>query len=206
MASLMVESTSKMLENWSDQINSGKLEIDVESEITATAGEIIAKTSFGIGYENGRKVFEKLRKMQMQLFKYNRYVGVPYSEFINPKQTLEAVKLGKEIDSLLSSIIMERKKSGIKNSSPDLLGLLMKAKSIEGRGVNSLTTRELIDECKTFFFGGHETTALALSWTLLMLAKNPEWQVQLREEIRDVTGGDFEKIDFQMLAGLKKVT
>jgi hypothetical protein len=28
-----------------------------------------------------------------------------------------------------------------------------------------LTTRELVGECKTFFFGGHETTALALSWT-----------------------------------------
>jgi hypothetical protein len=27
-----------------------------------------------------------------------------------------------------------------------------------------LTTRELVGECKTFF-GGHETTALALSWT-----------------------------------------
>jgi hypothetical protein len=39
-----------------------------------------------------------------------------------------------------------------------------------------LTTRELVDECKTFFFGGHKTTALALSWTLLMLTAHPDWQ------------------------------
>nr|ACG33864.1 hypothetical protein [Zea mays] len=39
-----------------------------------------------------------------------------------------------------------------------------------------LTTRELVDECKTFFFGGHKTTPLALSWTLLMLAAHPDWQ------------------------------
>jgi cytochrome P450 len=37
-----------------------------------------------------------------------------------------------------------------------------------------LTTRELVGECKTFFFGGHETTALALLWTLLLLAAHPD--------------------------------
>jgi len=37
-----------------------------------------------------------------------------------------------------------------------------------------LTTRELVGKCKTFFFGGHETTVLALSWTLLLLAAHPD--------------------------------
>ncbi|KAL5746342.1 hypothetical protein ACOSP7_027488 [Xanthoceras sorbifolium] len=203
MASLMVESTSNMLEKWTALINSGKPEIDVESEITATAGEIIAKTSFGIGYENGRKVFEKLRAMQVSLFKYNRYVGVPFSEFMNPKQTLEARKLGKEIDGLLLSIIAARRESNSRYPSRDLLGLLMEGKNVDGRAGKSLTTRELIDECKTFFFAGHETTALALTWTLLLLAKNPEWQRKLREEIKQVMGD--KEVDFHMLAGLKKM-
>ncbi|KAK1366598.1 hypothetical protein POM88_042159 [Heracleum sosnowskyi] len=74
---------------------------------------------------------------------------------------------------------------------------------VDGRLVNSLTTRELVDECKTFFFGGHETTALTLSWTLLLLAMHPEWQNQLREEIRQVVGG--EVVDATKLAGLKKM-
>jgi hypothetical protein len=39
-----------------------------------------------------------------------------------------------------------------------------------------VTTRELVDECKTFFFGGHKTTVLSLSWTLLMLTAHPDWQ------------------------------
>ena len=55
-----------------------------------------------------------------------------------------------------------------------------------------MTRREVVDECKTFFFGGHEMTALGLSWTLLMLAAHPEWQEALQDEIEEVAGGDGE--------------
>jgi len=203
MSSLMVESTTKMLDKWAALINSGSQEIDVEREITATAGEIIAKTSFGISCENGSKVFEKLRAMQITLFKSNRYVGVPFSKLVFPGKTMEAKKLGKEIDALLLTIVTARKNSNEGCGQKDLLGLLLQENGVDGRLGKKLTTRELVDECKTFFFGGHETTALALSWTLLLLAMHPEWQNQLREEIREVTGD--KEIDFTKLAGLKKV-
>lgn len=203
MASLMVESTSKMLDKWSRLISSGNREIDVEREMIATAGEIIAKASFGINYEKGRRVFEKLTNMQVTLFKYNRYVGVPFSKIMNPTHYLEARKLGKEIDELLLSIINDRKKSNEGHPSKDLLGLLLDEGKGDGRRGKSLTSQELVDQCKTFFFGGQETTALALTWTLLLLAINPEWQEQLREEIREVIGD--KEVDFHMLAGLKKV-
>ncbi|XP_065869583.1 cytokinin hydroxylase [Euphorbia lathyris] len=199
MASLMVESTATMVDKWSKLITSGQKEIDVESEIIATAGEIIAKTSFGIGYENGRQVFEKLRAMQMTLFKTNRYVGVPFSKLLCPKKTLEAENLGREIDTLFIKIIEDRKKC-IEPQNGDLLGLLVESGRLGGK---MLTTRELVDECKTFFFGGHETTALALSWTLLLLAVNPEWQNVLREEISEVK--QDKEIDYSMIAGLKKM-
>ncbi|XWS37843.1 hypothetical protein CRYUN_Cryun19dG0080300 [Craigia yunnanensis] len=203
MASLMVEPAKKMLDRWATRINSGKPEIDVEREITTTAGEIIARTSFGLSYQNGSKVFEKLRAMQITLFNSNRYVGVPFSKWMCPKKNLEAKKLGKEIDHLLFSIIDARKKSWDGSPQKDLLGLLMEGNHVDGRVGKSLTARELVDECKTFFFGGHETTALALTWSLLLLAMHPHWQNQLREEIQEVIGD--EEIDFTRLAGLKKM-
>lgn len=46
-----------------------------------------------------------------------------------------------------------------------------------------------MDEYKTFFFAGHETTALTLCWALPLLALHPEWQSILREEIERVSGG-----------------
>ena len=205
MASIMVDSTTRMLDKWSTLINSGRPEIDIEREITTTAGEIIAKTSCGASNESGRNVFHKLRELQMTLFQTNRFVGVPYSKFFCPKKALEAKRLGKEIDRLFLSIITDRQKT-IKEqpASNDLLGLLLQGSRVDGRPVKTLTPRELVDECKTFFFGGHETTALAITWTLLLLAVHPDWQNQLRDEIREVV--EDKEIDVSKLAGLKKVT
>lgn len=200
----MVESAKNMVERWAAMMNSGSLEIDVEREITSTTAEIIAKTSFGISYEKGQKVFDKLRAMQMTLFKSARFVGVPFGKYMCPKQTLEAKNLGKEIDALVLAIIEERKRSnGSEHPHNDLLSLLLAENQAKGKSGKSLSTRELVDECKTFFFGGHETTALALTWTLLLLAMHPEWQTVLREEIQNVIGDD--EVDASKLAGLKKV-
>ncbi|KAG4919118.1 hypothetical protein JHK85_057399 [Glycine max] len=205
MANMMVESTNQMIERWATQINTGNPELDVEKEIIATAGEIIARTSFGMKDDNARDAIAKLRALQMTLFKSNRYVGVPFGKYFNVKKTLEAKKLGKEIDELLLSIIESRKNSPKKNSQRDLLGLLLQGNhQVDGRSGKTLTSREVVDECKTFFFGGHETTALAITWTLLLLAMHQDWQNQLRDEIREVVGNTLE-LDISMLAGLKKM-
>jgi len=202
---MMVDSTNQMIDRWFTRINSGNPEIDVEREIIATAGEIIARTSFGMKDDNASDVFDKLRALQMTLFKTNRYVGVPFGKYFNVRKTLEAKRLGKEIDKLLLSIIESRRKSPTKNGQQDLLGLLLQGNhEVDGRSGKTLTSREVVDECKTFFFGGHETTALAITWTLLLLAMHPDWQNQLRDEIREVVG-NTQELDISMLAGLKKV-
>ncbi|XP_010241935.1 PREDICTED: cytokinin hydroxylase-like [Nelumbo nucifera] len=205
MGSIMVESATKMIDQWNFRIANGEKEIDVERDIISTAAEIIANTAFGINCENGQEVFRKLRALQLTLFESNRMVGVPFSDVLYLKQTMQSRQLGKEIDQLLLSIITSRKMSSRVDAQVNLLGLLI-AENEEGDGrrvVKKLTDRELVDECKTFFFGGHETTALALTWTFLLLALHPEWQNQLREEIKQVVGD--EPLDPTMLAKLKKM-
>ncbi|KAL3653529.1 hypothetical protein CASFOL_003210 [Castilleja foliolosa] len=202
MASSMIDSTTNMLDRWVGLISSGHPEIDVEREIIGTAGEIIAKTSFGISNEKkyGRRVLEKLRDMQITLFQSNRYVGVPFGKFLNPNQNRKAKILGKEIDELLGAIISDRATMDGDNNKKDLLGLLLAEKK------RALTVKELVDECKTFFFAGHETTALALTWTMLLLGMHPKWQDELREEIREVIGEEIVIVnDATKLVGLKKM-
>lgn len=201
----MVESTTKMTSKWSALMDRGKLEVDVEKEFTNLAGEIIARSSFGVSPRDCKRMLEKLRALQFTLFKTNRLVGMPYSKLLYPRKTLEAIRLGREIDALLMEIIVDRVNSSTVNTQRDLLGLLIEEnhRELDGRKGMKLTTRELVDECKTFFFGGHETTALALTWTLLLLAMYPEWQNQLKEEIEHVVGG--KELDPAVLTGLKKV-
>ncbi|MFS7969288.1 putative cytochrome P450 [Helianthus anomalus] len=207
MSSMMVDTTRSMLDRWTNMINSGKSEIEIEHEIVSTAGEIIAKTSFGMNIKSGKTVFKKLRTMQETLFKSSRYVGVPFGKYMCLGQNLEAERLGKEIDSLLLSIIMDRKRSMAENrggqEQQNLLGVLLEEKHVDGQKGRKLSMSELVDECKTFFFGGHETTALAITWSLLLLAVHPMWQHELREEIKQVIGDD--DIDATTVARLKKM-
>ena len=46
----------------------------------------------------------------------------------------------------------------------------------------------LIDNLATFLLAGHETTAKALTWTLYLMARSPDWQARARREIEAVTG------------------
>jgi cytochrome P450 len=53
-----------------------------------------------------------------------------------------------------------------------------------------------IDNAATFYLAGHETTANALTWTLFMLAAQPELQEQLAAEAKQaVAGGEDDVAD-----------
>ena len=48
---------------------------------------------------------------------------------------------------------------------------------------------QLRDEVMTLLLAGHETTANTLAWTLYLLARNPEQQARLEQEVREVLQG-----------------
>ena len=51
-----------------------------------------------------------------------------------------------------------------------------------------MTDRQVRDEAMTLFLAGHETTALALTWTWYLLAKHPAVEARLLAEIDEVLG------------------
>lgn len=53
-----------------------------------------------------------------------------------------------------------------------------------------LSDQQIQEEVDTIMFAGHDTTAIAITWTLYALGHNPEIQDKLRQEILDVIGND----------------
>ena len=73
------------------------------------------------------------------------------------------------------------------HDSRSLLSRLISARDPESN--RSMDRDQLVDNLLTFYLAGHETTAKALTWTLYLLARSPEWTAKLEEEIERVTDG-----------------
>jgi cytochrome P450 len=79
------------------------------------------------------------------------------------------------------------------NKSEDLLSLMMEAR-YEDTGLG-MTDEQLRNEVLTLFLGGSETTAAALTWTWVLLSKNPAVMRELRAEVDRVLGGREPTLD-----------
>jgi len=97
-----------------------------------------------------------------------------------------------------------RRDEGSAPEKPDLLDLLMGASDPEtGRVLNA---RELTDNVVTLATAGHETTTLALTFALYLLALYPEAQERAAAEAREVLGdGEAKAEDVAKLAFTKQV-
>ena len=63
--------------------------------------------------------------------------------------------------------------------------MLITARDEDG---STMTATEVRDQVLTFLIAGHETTALALSWTWYLLSRNPEVENKLHQELDTVLG------------------
>ncbi|HKR13449.1 MAG TPA: cytochrome P450 [Pyrinomonadaceae bacterium] len=89
-----------------------------------------------------------------------------------------------EIDRIVFRIIAERRASGYDEG--DLLSMLLQAQDDDG---TRMSDAQLRDEVMTLFLAGHETTALALSWSWYLLALHPEAEKKFHDELDEVLGG-----------------
>lgn len=115
-----------------------------------------------------------------------------------------------EVEAILRGIIEKRQKY-MKNGgtdNDDLLGLLLESNmdysDANGKTNKGMTVEDVIGECKLFYFAGMETTAVLLSWTVVLLSMHPEWQDRAREEVLQTFGKN--KPDINGLNRLKVVS
>lgn len=81
--------------------------------------------------------------------------------------------------------VEERRRTGERHS--DLLSLMLDATDPESG--EALSDTDIVDNLLTFIGAGHETTALALTWTMFLLSHHPDVEARMLAEIAAVTGG-----------------
>ena len=88
-----------------------------------------------------------------------------------------------DLDEIVFGLIADRRESG--KDGGDLLSTLIAARDDDD---SAMSDRQLRDEVMTLFLAGHETTALALSWTFALVAQHPEVDARIVDELRRVLG------------------
>ncbi|XP_026657272.2 cytochrome P450 72A15-like isoform X2 [Phoenix dactylifera] len=181
----------ELIDKWDRLVASkGSCELDVWPEFQSFAADVISRTAFGINFREGQRIFH-LQEEQVELV-------IP---------ALQNIYIP-GFRSMIERREVAIRKGGANNE--DLLGLLMESnfrhsKENEGGSKNSgMSIEDVIEECKLFYFAGHETTSVLLTWTLVALSLHPSWQARAREEVLQVFGGN--KPDYDGLSRLKIVT
>lgn len=115
--------------------------------------------------------------------------------FFPTRRNINSWKLDKEIKKSLVKIIERRRKENAcgkeETKRPtDLLGLMIWASNNNNNTTSNVnvTVDDIVEECKTFFFAGKHTTSNLLTWTTILLAMHPQWQIRAREELVSVCG------------------
>jgi cytochrome P450 len=89
-----------------------------------------------------------------------------------------------ELRATVAQILARRRTAGFEGD--DLLARLARAQDPETGA--PMSEQQLIDNLATFLIAGHENTAKSLTWALYLLARAPEWQQRIRDEVLAVAG------------------
>ncbi|WVZ64912.1 hypothetical protein U9M48_014359 [Paspalum notatum var. saurae] len=199
----MVECTKQTIQALQQAAAAGRRrEVEIGAYMTRLTGDIISRTEFDTSYDTGKRVFHLLEDLQRLTARSSRHLWIPGSQYFPSKYRREIERLNGELEAVLTESIGRSREIADEGRTTSaygrgLLAMLLAemektttSKDVDGRRRQqfSYDLQLVIDECKTFFFAGHDTSALLLTWALMLLATHPEWQDRARAEVARVCG------------------
>jgi cytochrome P450 len=184
-AASMAVITDRGLQRWHD----GEA-VNLHEEMSRLTMEVVADVLFSVNVGS-----DEAATVRTSTHVFNDYFAQSPEAFLRlPKwvptpRNIAMTRAVSAIDALIYKIIDERRRG---NEKADLLGALLAATDDDGSRMDDLQLR---DELVTLFLAGHETTALALTHALYLLARHPEIEGRLHAELANVIGDDLPKDD-----------
>jgi cytochrome P450 len=188
MADKIVAAGQKMLSRW-EELYAPEDVLDVHEEMMRVTLDVINRTMFGAD------VTQEASKVGTAMTVLTRYAfaqaGNPFAvpPWIPTRRNREFHEALETIDSVVLGLIRVRQGARESGEPPrgDLLDMLLDAEDTETG--ERMTDQEVLDEVKTIFAAGHETTANALTWAWLLLSEHPKADEKLDAELDAVLGG-----------------
>jgi len=172
--------TMRAQAEWLRQSWQESAEVNMGAEMMRLTLAIVGRTLFSADVDGDSTGIGQAMTDVVEMFDT---VLMPFANYLERFPFLPVTRRLKRarrrLDDVIYRIIGDRRRSGI--DGDDLLGLLMSARD-EADG-SALTDVELRDELLTIFLAGHETTALALTWSWYLLARNRDVEARFHAAV-----------------------
>lgn len=165
---------------------SGNREREITAAMTGITFDVIVRTVFGAGMPQ-----LDADAMSRDLSIYLASVGNPdvldlfdAPAFVPHPWKWRGYRAAERIRAMAAAALAERRRQGA--AGGDLAALLIGARDPETG--DPMAEERIVDNLITFLVAGHETTSLALTWTLALLAHLPDLQDRLAAESTAILG------------------
>ncbi len=179
-AATMVACAERMLDGWQDGER-----CDAHAEMMRVTLDVVSRTLFGA--DVGAEAAEISAAITVAQERFNRRLNSLFlmlTDMLPTPGNLAFLRAADRLDRVVYAIIERRLASGEDNG--DLLSMLLHARDEDG---SRMTEKQVRDEVMTLFIAGHETTAVALSWTWYLLSRHSHVRDQLEAELDEQLGG-----------------
>jgi len=185
-APLMTEIAEDLAAQW-DTLPAGG-EVDVAAAMMHATLHIISRTMFSSDSDEIVDIVERgvehyqseIRPGLIDLLELPQWLS-RLTSWRRPERVFS------EFDKMIDRLLTARGRAGDGEAPKDLLARLLAARDEETGG--GMTMQEVRNQVVTIFMAGHETTALALTWTWYLLSQHPAAQAKLHAELAAVLGG-----------------
>ncbi len=176
----MVRETEAFVSAWADREAR-----DIHQDMAALTLSIVARTLLDSHLED--RDVERVRRSVMILTDHfdSRFNSLAFfiPDWLPTPGNLRMRLAVRRLNRIVYRLIATRR--AIDGRGGDAISMLLEASAAEA---HPLTEREIRDEVMTLFMAGHETTAVALAWSLHLLAESPEAAAALEVEVAEVLG------------------
>jgi cytochrome P450 len=175
---VMVEEAERVAHRWQQAADAGDT-VDASADMLELASRTIGRLLFGPAMDPAVPQILRFGYVNDEMLR--RTVSPHPLPLWVPTPANRRFRKGlREIRSVVDGVLAARKAEGDAGVTDDMLGLMLAARDVNG---DRLTDAEIIDQVLVFLLAGHDTTATTLACTLAELARRPDWQQQVRDEL-----------------------
>ena len=184
-ADLMVAEVRQSVEQWRSAAGIGE-PVDAHAERVDLASRIIGRILFGVDMTTALPEIQRFSGINDALLLWG-ILPHPTPRWVPTPGNRRLAAGLVELRAALEGIIATRRAETDRAPGEDMLGLLLSATDDES--ADRLTDAEVADQALIFLLAGHDTTASTMACLLVELAKAPQWQETVQEEVDRVLGG-----------------